>query len=84
MFDEDPEKNTYYRKNRKAILKARKEYYYKNRERILEKNKQHKEKYNESMRKRYKEFQKQNFYIRHFPEGISPFDKKPTVQKSNE
>lgn len=68
------EKETYYEKNKHAILKARKEYYYKNRQRILEYNKKHKLKYMEIMRKQRVEFQRSNFHIRYFPEGISPFD----------
>lgn len=67
------EHETYYRKNKEAILKARKQYYYNNRERILENNRKLKKKKMEELNRIYTEFQKEHFYITQHPEGISPF-----------
>lgn len=69
-------KDTYYRKHKDAILKARKEYYYNNRERILENNRRLKEKREEVLNKQWLEFQKQTFKIQNYEDGINPFHKK--------
>lgn len=69
-------KETYYKKNKEAILKARKQYYYNNRERILENNRKLKKKRMEELNLMYIEFQKSNFSIKEYPEGVSPFDLK--------
>lgn len=64
---------SYYERNKQQILESRRRYYKENRERILAKNRKAKqEKYEDEQRRRM-EFQRANFKICYYEDGIKPF-----------